>query len=255
MAAWDDYEFEILFEGIDESGSHKDGVTATLKFWGPWAARWDFIKHCLGFTETVAGPPVSFVVHPPEQYPFMPGLYALNFKMSPPMQGDGDGPVSVFVDITFGVPTWDISGEQYSSLSYAISTEMLTIPESSLKFSSDNKPVDSEVGMAIHQTEITYTRYRLLEVPWSVILPRRGTVNNATFDGNPAGTCLFLGVEANIDRNIFDGTSYWTVTYKWACRSEEWNKYPRPDTGLWDYAVKPGGGYTYAASNHSALVS
>lgn len=44
-----------------------------------------------------------------------------------------------------------------------------------------------------------------------------GKINSAVFDGDPAGTVLFLGVDPQRSRpSLVDGTVYWTISYKFS---------------------------------------
>lgn len=204
-----------------------------------WPDRWQFLRDVLGTAETTGDPPTP-VRTPPQRYPDegIGGIYAVDFRVVGKGKASLDGGVGVWekaeVTIGFGTPNYDLGSGgaiTYRTESLDMAAQVVPMPASIYKFTDDNKPIQHDVMRLIGSTEMVLSTTRVPFLPVEMIESMVGHVNQYEFMGRPAEHLLFLG--ANTSRETTSGEiPVWAVQYRFLYRSENHQKLPRPDTGL-----------------------
>lgn len=150
------------------------------------------------------------------------------------------------------------SGDLFTE-SYDFTTEFLTLATNGLRFGNsqgDYLTRDIPLTKVLPGVEYSYERLIVPDpLPRAVMYAAVGSVNAATFREAAAETVMFMGASA---RASYDAASQrmWSVAYKFAIRSQSWNKVYSPLYGWLDVrrisdntVVKP-----YALYNFNLLV-
>lgn len=234
--------FNIFADSGVREGGTVDSPTAEVKFSVKWSDRITFVNFVCGAT---LGGPGAITRLPPLAYPPSPNLYATrDFAIEPlgKLRADSNW---VFYDralvtITFAVPQFDFpggpaggdpSGVPWTTTTFDLSGEFLTLPDSTFKFSG-GKPLGVPAGRIIPQVAITFKRHWVPYLPVSAMFGLLGKVNNAAFSlgdfSCPAETLLFLG-GPNQRQSDTSGHASQEVEYKMIYRPVSWNKFLHPD--------------------------
>lgn len=148
----------------------------------------------------------------------------------------------------------------------SIAGEMLTLPNSGLKWAnpddqgSTDAGTEANAGKTIPLIEHQITWSHVQSPPWANIRACIGRVNNGNFCGAAAETVLFLGCEAFREISS-DGASDWEVKYKFAEKNtsmngddvEGWNHFFRPSSGNFERLQTKHGGQIYKEADMTAL--
>jgi hypothetical protein len=123
------------------------------------------------------------------------------------------------------------------------SVETLQLPDRYLRFESDTqRRIDVNALAAGRPFPVTQLRYQWLRlptnaVPENTIIDSEGKVNDAEFDGKPAGTLLMMAPQ----RRIYQAANWQTyveLIYTLAYRRTGWNKFLNPNTGEFERVVQ-----------------
>jgi hypothetical protein len=148
------------------------------------------------------------------------------------------------VTIRFGVATFndgqgngpqDASGQPYTTTTFNVGGEFITLPDSTYTFPS-KAPTSSPIGILVPQTEIPVTRHLMPFIPLPQMLALQGKVNLdpvpfLNFIFTP-GQLLFVGGSTTITCDTL-GNIMWDVTYQMMYRYIPWNYFlsPNPKEG------------------------
>lgn len=155
------------------------------------------------------------------------------------------------VAVHFEVPAWPITpaddpgGQQsfpndnqpgepilYADCEIDFGGDLITIPNTSLKFVSDDTPVDAPVARRVGVTTWRITRHLFPYLPHSQVRSLLNKVNDDTFMGCNIGTVLFSGAKTRQQRTS-DGTKVQAWELEFQIREKNWNYYLRPDGLIW----------------------
>lgn len=248
-------------EGLEE-GCNERGPYARKPYRVAWNDRFQFIYDMRGLSSTT-GLTAPWSVQIPYQYPPSPNLYAMDCVIEPV----GDivvGQPLEYTDariwVTFGCPpfNWQATDDplflnslsqdpvENSSLLFAsqelrFGTEWYEVPNSSIKWKSDNAKINTPTrrNYAVHRMIITWHRYPLL--PFTTIRNYADSVNASTFLGCDKGTVYLEGVDTVRERSS-DGTMVQKVRMQLKWRQFDWNKKVREDGFTWDTVVDSASG-------------
>lgn len=149
----------------------------------------------------------------------------------------------------------DPSGQPYTTTTFTMSSEVLTLPGSVYKFPSGTPA--SNAGRQIPQIQISMKRFMVPYLPLSACSQCIGRVNlyPLTFSDLvcPTGTLLFVGANAEIAADT-SGNVHYTVDYQLVYRPIPWNNYlsPKPNEGF-AQITDQGGNTVYQAQDFSIL--
>lgn len=260
------FGFAILADsGVSEGGS-LESPRAAVKFKVAWGDRIAFVNFVCG---TVVGGAGSIVRTPPMRYPPSPNMRATrDFEIQPlgKLSVDATGWVAypfAVVTINFAIPEYSIedgsgdpSGQPWTTTTFDVSGEFLTLPDSAYKFSG-GVPTGSPVGKIIPQVAISMKRHWVPYLPVSAMLGLIGKVNNATFTIGDftcqPETLLFLGGPNQRQADTAGGQSQ-EVEYKFSYRPVSWNKFIHPNgTSGFQYITDGSGNKVYDAGSFGTL--
>jgi len=256
-----------LHEGFDEA-IDRNGITATIRYLIDWNDRWQFARDVAGTARSFGTGNSSVIRTIPLQYPHNKWLYANSLKFDPAGPSGCAGGESyyekVIATVTFSTPDFDYENAQgqysqtYRTLDIDMSAQFMTLPISPFRMATayGGNPVDPKInpGMLVPQAQISVTAHQVPEVPLDKIFPLIGQLNNATFYGCDVGTVLFLGAKCNRTPTS-EGFMAWEVSYQFAFRSVDWNKFWSPAPGIgWDFLVdKSSGAKIYGYGDFTTL--
>ncbi len=251
-------------DAIKESWDPSNGPQAIVKFHVSWANRYQFVKDMIG---TFVGTPPSTITRTvPFRYPPSPNMFAVGIEdISPlgkpiPMPGIGlpwMARQTAVVIVRFGVPQWNVTGnDAYTKVTFAASGEFLSVPETSVKFSSDGTVPNTTIGFLMPQMEITVTRSRMPFLPIAAMLQCEGKINNAPYQilGIPfdTGKLLFVAGQSDFQQDATGQIAY-SQEYKFLARSINWNMFLRPDGGGFDTVTDLSNNPVYGSANFNTL--
>lgn len=258
------YNFTVMADsGVKEGGS-VDSPRASVKFKVAWVDRINFVNFVCG---TTTGGPGGVIRTKPAAYPPSPNMYATReFEIEPlgklmTVNGWVSYPFAV-VTINFAVPdygldngTGDPSGVPWTTTTFDVSGEFLTLPDSAYTFPGGT-PVGAPVGRVIPQVGITFKRHWLPYLPVLEMLSLIGKVNNAAFSvGNfncPTETLMFLGGPNTRQADTSTDPSQ-EVEYKFLYRPINWNQFMKPDGTGFAYLTDAGGNKVYQLGDFTIL--
>lgn len=244
--------------GVKEACGER-GPSATVRYFVPYTARWNFAKSVLG-TSISAGPYSIRTI--PAAFPPSPNLFALEIVE---MGGIGK-PIAVngqlistyaYVDVRFGVPPYrfdgsDPSGTPWTETTMSIGAQQYPMPESTFAFANGVRTTTNPQLM-IPTGEFSFLRKWLAYWPVPYVLPLIGKVNNSGFLGCAAGTLLFMGAEPVVTADPV-GNYVYDCTYRFSWRSQPWNYEINPD-GIsgWGIITDGSGNPPYASGDFTTL--
>jgi len=217
-----------LVEGHEETFT-RERATARVIYACEWPRRYDFLKSVLGYPAAPGDP------WTPWPYPTLGNVEAMEARMT----GSGASQIpgvpfdAAKIEVNYSNPPWDIENDVKSSIEYQGSVSLITLPQGTLYFDSDDVPYNVEGGLNVAQIGIALTRYRMssLGSVKSTFDSLLGKTNSATFDDRPAGTVLFANYSTRTINNAF-GTPDITVSCQLIYRQIGWNLAIRPGTGV-----------------------
>ncbi len=124
--------------------------------------------------------------------------------------------------------------------SIRISGQLITLPDGSFVWRSDDKPVNEQPGKLMPSMEYNITRPGGAQLNQDTILSLVGSVNDDVWRGFAAGKVLFLGAEAN-KTTTTDGGGAWRTTYSFLIRTIAHNYFFRPGKGAasaWELIIQ-----------------
>lgn len=171
------------------------------------------------------------------------------------------------VKVTYGSVSWDEPGavapdpahslpneakpgqaHTYAVMEFDFGDEYVTVPGSSLKFSSDNKVVNAPIGVHVARCSIRYTRKFVPFLPHALIMRTMNGINDAKLFGQDRGKIRFADAKT-VREFMSDGTRAQEVTLMFEFREYDWNKYLRPDGYSFDTVVDDSGNKPYTYRN------
>lgn len=258
------FNFTIAYDtGIEEGGT-LESPEATVGFKVAWSDRINFMNFVCG---TTLGGPGAIVRTLPAQYPPSPNMYATReFRIQPlgklqTLNNWVTYPYAL-VSIKFAIPHYDFdgstdaSGKPWTTTSFDVGGEFLTLPDSAYKFTG-GIPANGSVGKVIPQISITMKKHWMPYLPVAEMFNLVGTVNNAPVNlGNfvaPTETLLFLGGTNSREADTAGGVSQ-EVDYKMTYRPISWNKFLHPNgTSGFQYLFDGGGNKVYSLGDFTTL--
>jgi hypothetical protein len=268
--------YELWREGHPESGREsiaRDKISAVRVLRCAWTNRLVLSRALLGGSTVIAGV-ITYAA--PLGYPEIPVALAERIDIAGigvAGQAGADSQISYTdaeLTVHYETPDFDVldnpngNGQLLLEESMDYSAEFVTIPTASLVWTSDGQklPPDAVPGKIMGMGEYTIVAHRHPNPPFTTIDSLVGKVNNGVFSplGRRSfadGHLLFLGSH-DTRQFILDPlgnltvTAY-TVTYKWAFRTQRWNTAFRPDTGQFEDFQTPAGNQIYQGGNMSAV--
>lgn len=127
--------------------------------------------------------------------------------------------------------------QDLGALSLDISNEIISPPrdEATFKWASDSTDVTPEATPALPLSTATFERVRrnVASINVPLILSLLDHVNDATFEGAPAGQIIYKG--ARPSRRVTNlGLQNWDIAHIFIFRTIPWNYFLRPSTGQWE---------------------
>lgn len=230
-------------QGIQESIDPEAGPQATARLVCSWDDHYRFMAEWIGTSKKQGS---AIIRTYPLAYPPAPAsnLYARSIsdvQMLGQRKTLANGWLvrnQVIVTIQFGILPYSgaqgqggITGQPYTTVTFGVSGEFLTLPESTYRF-GDNTPTNSPIGKVIPQIQINIRRYQLPYLPVAEMAGLAGKVNSLPVQiGNysfPPGTLLFSGGPSEFTMDSI-GTFTNQIDYAIIYRSIPWNYYLHPN--------------------------
>lgn len=156
--------------------------------------------------------------------------------------------------VSYGIADWDPiilpdtavnSFDPERPITYAVqqitfSSESITMPFGACKFqASPQLPVEERPIIRVPRAGIRVVRKFVPYLPWAKVTGLMERTNDTVLFGRPPGTILFANCQTNREYTS-DGKTTQEVEYHFEWRRHEWGKFPRPDTGAFDYVIANG---------------
>jgi hypothetical protein len=279
--------FEEL-EGSPRIRANEQGTTATRLFKVAWSDWQPFARLLVGTYETV-GAAIQFV--PPLAFPGFQNLLVDEISIDPFDPRNPDG--AEVSSITSGTNSYPDAGARVTavyrtafdqnnrprgdlptvpqgtilSFSADLATEFLTIPGRVWSWDiagAPKVPEDVNPGVLLPTGSFQLAWRRVPLPPWNAIRSLRGTVNNATFLGAPAGTVLFQGARASREFQFIEDGGFWRIEYEFLEQTKQrsagaavgWNYFYREEASGGEHWLKikdDSGNNPYPSSDFSSL--
>lgn len=270
--------YKELAEGLS-GGCDDQGEWERKMYLVPWIERSHFIQEIEGKSRYSGGRAGQWITNVPYTLPDNPRLYAREVTFEPEGQLLANVIPIAFTHAKFTVvfrqPSFNYSpGDDPENLSSLdpddplvfatqeldFAKEWMSIPNSSCKFKSDGKFLNSPINRSVTVVSMQITWHKFPVVPMPLVQLYCDSVNNAKFLGCEKGTVMFEGArttrEASADGSV---TQKVTMNFKW--RQFDWNKSLRDDGFTWDLVVDkgyttgdPAGFVTYVYRDFSKLL-
>jgi hypothetical protein len=225
----------------------------------------DFINTVFGRFETIVYTYGSMVRRVPMQHPRYPALVADNVSYKAHSGFDFaantvfDVYETIEVTVDFSIPPYAFQGgNPFMSMTRTAATEWMTIPNSSLKYDSDGKPIQQDVAIPVPVADLQVVLHGLrVPIPPGLVTAEASPLNSTAFHtpwgDYPTGTVVLLSNSQSTQ--IYQGTlpAYECTIHFKARPSLRWDYRLREDTGAADKVVKVGGGDLMAMSDLNTI--
>jgi hypothetical protein len=247
---------------VKERGEQQAGLVATVVYHVPWKDRIKFYEGLAGalttITVTGGGSITRRIAH---RYPDSPETAGTSFLS--PMYAQPDIQVEPLGKLIERADGWADFGRDpdtgtangiaevtvnyqrlifdpaettpYLSEAKRGAGSFLTLPGTPFTFTSDGKPIQQDVGLFVPQIEVqrVYDQAGAAALGESALFALVGTVNAATFRGQPAGTWMLAMVEDHRDERLIGAPDVgMALSFVW--KPVSWNSIFRRDTGTWE---------------------
>lgn len=246
--------WESFRKGRGEFGPYVD-----LSYLVDFASADAFVDGVLGGIVTAGG---SIRNVPKLACPTNPRLYAMSAEYvgageaNPTANGRPTFTAAV-VEVRFAVPTWpqafsdDPGGQQsfpneatpgqpivFAECEIDMGGEFVTVPQGSLVFLSDSKPIDAPVGKWVGVSTFRIVRHYYPNLPTTKVATYLNKLNNATFLGRARGLVRFANAKTRqVQTSDGTRTQSWEMIFE--AREHDWNEFIRPDDMLFDAVGSP----------------
>jgi hypothetical protein len=140
-----------------------------------------------------------------------------------------------------GFPNEDSPGQPHLRTIQEIDSggEFTTVKQGAWVFTTDQKPMDSPLGIWVPQSTVRFNRKHVPYLPHRTVHSLLGKINDDTFLGEPRGQMRFSSCQTRREANS-DGTRTQDVMLTFSWRGYDWNKYIHPDSLTFEEVSKPG---------------
>jgi hypothetical protein len=276
--------YEIIPDSYSISGDVRSGYRAQVKCLLAWADAFLFADQIFGATQATIVGPVSWTL--PWRFPVTnANLYVTAFSIKP--VGVLDNPTSIpnkglkpgeyyknaIATVDFGTPpyTQQVSTDDPKNLQQLDPNNPITMCEQSVKITgrmetrkagsylfSAFSPVTGDFGVVIPESNLVLSFPRIPYLPWQLVQPFIGSLNDATMLGCAKGTLMLTGMDTK-EVATSQGLGQ-SLQLEYAFNSlGDWNMLPKPD-GTYALVYKLGGTNTdanriYKYMNHLQIFS
>jgi len=214
-----------------------------------------FAQKVFGNFETISYNGGSMVRRVPLQHPRYPALVARHlamrmhsgFDVTAAALNAFDAYETVAVDVSFEIPTYQMGGwNPYMQVSRSIQVEPITVPNVSLRYESDSRPVQQDVAywMPVYTVSVNIHQMQVPNPPGltaAETAPLNSEVFHTPYGDYPVGTVQFLSAEQ--PGQVFQGGF---TTYSLGLRFKvrpglRWDYRMREDGSGFDRVVYPDG--------------
>lgn len=207
----------------------------------------------------------------PGQYPGVSYLFVDSVEITPavPDKPTRSGNVLVwpYAVVKIGYKTPDYDTSTLLSRRYSFSADAMTLPSGFLRWGEQYGDIIQQEDVRPHKVirviEHSITHHRQASIPFGVLRTHVGRINDDEYEGAPAETLYFSGVEIGIEFDTVGNTTR-DITYSFRERvinrsgaygtgTIGWNHIWRPDTGDWDKPVDEMGNFLYQTADFTEL--
>ena len=219
-----------------------NGVTGRRVFFCDWVGRIAFCREFLARSTAAVGG-FGTIYTPPKEFPGYPGVWAVDavskgvgpiIRLPDGTAGYGVAEVTISYDSSFKRGT--IANQTVRSYSVELTGEFFQPPKRTYKWTSDNVPLEENVGIVLPQLEIQVEELGIVvggSPDYSKWIPFLGSCNNNTFAGIPAEQCVYFGFSAK-NSILIQGPETMDLTHKFRVKTRSWNMFMRGN-GNWEY--------------------
>lgn len=257
--------FEVLSEGYKISGGRKAPLRAVVPYIVKWEDAFTFVNEIMGDRGT-----------PAYALPASPNLLAENFECEPigqkdggPWTNEGLSPGEAFtyarINVEFTIPEWNPLGstsfqldpanpQSYCEVEVDNSAKVETEKGAGYEF-DDGTPLVGDVGRVVVETRLTLTFPELSSLPWQLIRPYLGKLNDSALLDCPTGTMILEGAKIKFEPGP-TGVRNQSVQLIFLYQDYDWNMKPRKNGVL--ALVRRKGDTSkriYSYASHSTLLS
>jgi hypothetical protein len=228
---------------------------ATVGFRTTYANHSNFFNQVFNATYTIPSTYGSITRVFRMQHPEYPTFYASAFRLELTGNASGSAVSQMFSDVKFSidfstVPYGIAGATPFSAWNIDQGSIYTTQPGRKFAFPS-NEPLDQDAGQWAVLNSYTFTLYNCPIINDSAIDICAGCVNNAAFQGRPAGTLLFGGCRSSIQTNVGGAISY-QMDLSFTYRSYPWNMAYKAN-GVLDFPLDPSGNPPYNTADFTTL--
>lgn len=259
------YDAKILAKGYELRGDLITGFHATVPYLLSWDNAFLFARDAVGYCTAIKIGPISLIV--PYQLPSVNlPCYAQRFRVEPCGVGGGPAPTGglspgeffsdAIVTIEFETPK---SIQQFADdpqglnqldpgnpitmceQSVELGGKMISRKGSQYRYDTSGNAVAGDVGVLEVEAKLVLTFPRVPYLPWQLVQPYIGCVNEVEILGCPMGTLLLEGMGTQIkpSPDMLTGGLAQQVTLTFSSAVQDWNMLPTP-AGAYDYVHQAG---------------
>jgi hypothetical protein len=212
--------YKVMHDGYTVSGDVRSGYRAHVKYLMAWSDAFTFADQIFGLTQATTVGPITWTL--PYRFPVTnANLYANAFSIAPcgasgtavPNKGLAPGEffTHAMVTVEFGTPSYtqSVSVDDPKNLQQLDPNNPITMCEQSVKivgkmetrrsgsylFASTAKPVVGDFAVMVPEAVLALSFPRIPYLPWQLIQPFIGTLNDAAMLGCAKGTLLLTGMD------------------------------------------------------------
>jgi hypothetical protein len=252
------YAAKIFTKGVSITGDVRSGMKANVPYLVSWANSINFALDCLSAIYTYQVGQVTYTL--PYRFPGIsrPPMYAHTFSIEPmgasettgTYQGLAPGEYWTHAKVVIGFETLaspQQGSEDPQNLHQLDPNNPITKCEQSVKqggkiqtrkglqyrYEDDDKPVEGNAGVLIVESKLILKFPEVPYLPWQLLRPYLGTVNDQPILGCDRGTLLLEGSSTDAKPSLNTQTGVSTIVeaivLEFAHQKEDWNKLPKPD--------------------------
>lgn len=247
--------YKVLAKGYQISGDVRSGYKATVPYLLAWSDAFSFADQIFGRASSYTVGPITWTT--PHRFPpAAANMYAQRFSIEP--CGAGGQPISqlkglgpgefythAIVKVDYETPNYtQQQSDDKNNLQQLDPKNPITMCEQAVKLQSkmetrkggsyvfaDGSPVKGDMGVLIPECKLVLTFPRVPYLPWGLIQPFVGTLNDEDMLGCLRGTLLLEGMNTKIVQSQGGIGQQVQLDYAYTVLGD-WNYVPKADGTL-----------------------
>jgi len=270
--------YKVMSKGFQITGDLKGGYKAVVPYLVTWGNAYRFADDVFGLAYAGQVGPITW--YTPWRYPYADAnLYASSFTIDPcgndglPIPASaglrpGDVFTHAIIKLTFATPSQTQSGRQDdpNKLHQLDPKNPLTMCEQSVKIGGKMQtkhsgsflfpggtPLKGDTGVLVCEAKLELTFPRVPYLPWALVRPYIGTLNDIPILDCDRGSLLLEGMDTKVVQTNLGITQQVQLSFAWSSKGD-WNLVDQPN-GIPALVYRKGGSNTdanriYTYANH-----